>query len=45
MASFLYCYLAYNTDHPTELQQELDRWGIRPTHDEWQTIAAKAWGK
>jgi predicted Zn-dependent protease len=45
MASFLYCYLAYNTDHPNELQQELDRWGIRPAHDEWQAIALKAWGK
>jgi hypothetical protein len=45
LASFLYCYLAYNTDHPNELQQELDRWGIRPTHDEWQAIAAKAWSK
>jgi hypothetical protein len=27
------------------LQQELDRWEIRPNHDEWQAIAAKAWGK
>jgi hypothetical protein len=44
-ASFLYCYIAYNTSRTTELQQELDRWAARPWHDQWQAVAAKAWGQ
>jgi len=43
MASFLYCYLCYETNRGTELQAELKKWGARSGHDEWQTVVARAW--
>jgi len=43
MASFLYCYLCYETGRGPELQAELKKWGARNAHDEWQTVAARAW--
>jgi tetratricopeptide (TPR) repeat protein len=43
MASFLLCYLCYQTGRNEELHAELDRWAARPWKDQWQTIAEKAW--
>lgn len=43
MASFLLCYLTYQTGRGAELKAELDRWAARPWKDEWQTVADKAW--
>jgi hypothetical protein len=43
MASFLYCYLCYQTNRTTMLQAELKAWGEREGHDEWQSVVNRAW--
>ena len=43
MASFLYCYLCYETGRGKELQAEFNRWNARSGHDEWQSVVARAW--
>jgi hypothetical protein len=44
MASFLYCYICYETGRQDLLAAELKDWGARAGHDEWQSVAARAWG-
>ena len=43
LASFLYCYLCYQTDRTTELKAELKRWGTRHPGEEWQAVLSRAW--
>ncbi len=42
-ASFLYCYLCYQTGRSAAMQMELKKWGERQNHDEWQIVLSKAW--
>ena len=42
-ASFLYCYLCYQTGRTTALQGEFKKWNSRDTHDEWQIVLMRAW--
>jgi hypothetical protein len=44
MASFLYCYLCYQTGKTDLLNAELQKWRARDGHDEWQAVAQRAWG-
>jgi tetratricopeptide (TPR) repeat protein len=44
MASFLYCYICYETGRKAQLDTELQNWGAREGHDEWQVVAQRAWG-
>jgi hypothetical protein len=44
MASFLYCYVCYETGRTDLLQAELKKWAAQPGHDEWAEVAARAWG-
>ena len=44
MASFLYCYVCYETERQDLLDAELKKWAARAGHDEWQVVAARAWG-
>ncbi len=44
-ASFLYCYLCYQTGREDLMKQELDRWGNREWADGWQTALTRAWVK
>ena len=43
MASFLYCYLCYQTGRTDELKAELEKWGERPGRDDWQAVLKRAW--
>jgi tetratricopeptide (TPR) repeat protein len=43
-ASFLLCYLYYNTGRAADLQAELSRWSNRAWHDSWETVLSRAWG-
>ena len=43
-ASFLLCYMQYNTGRDIELQRELGRWGARPWKDSWQDVMKRALG-
>ena len=43
-ASFLLCYLDYNTGRKEELQHELGRWEARPWKDRWQGVMKRALG-
>lgn len=42
-ASFLYCYLCYQTGRTTALQTELKKWSERDSRDEWQVVLNRAW--
>jgi hypothetical protein len=42
-ASFLYCYLCYQTGRTTALQAELKKWSERDSRDEWQVVLNRAW--
>jgi tetratricopeptide (TPR) repeat protein len=44
-ASFLLCYMYYNTGRVQDMQAELARWSNRPWHDEWEGVLARAWGE
>ena len=44
-ASFLYCYLSYQTDHNLGLNEESGRWGVRAWKDSWYDITKRAWTK
>jgi hypothetical protein len=44
MASFLYCYVCYETGRTELLKTELEKWGARAGHDDWAEVAARAWG-
>ena len=37
-ASFLLCYMYYNTGRPQDVQAELGRWNNRPWHDAWEGV-------
>ena len=43
MASFLLCYLCYQTGRGEELNAELSRWSARTWRDEWAAVGEKAW--
>ena len=43
-ASFLLCYMDYNTERDVELQRELGRWGARPWKDTWYDVMNRALG-
>lgn len=44
MAAFLYSYLCYQTGRTDLLQGELGSWGAQSGHDQWQSVATRAWG-
>lgn len=43
MASFLYCYLCYQSGRTAQLKSELQAWSARDARDDWQSIAQRAW--
>jgi tetratricopeptide (TPR) repeat protein len=43
-ASFLLCYMYYNTGRPQDMQAELSRWNNRAWHDAWEGVLSRAWG-
>jgi hypothetical protein len=43
MASFLYCYICYETGRDAALQAELTRWSSRAGHDKWVDVLTRAW--
>jgi hypothetical protein len=45
MASFLYCYICYETGRKAQLDLELQKWSAREGRDEWQVVAQRAWGQ
>ncbi len=43
MASFLYCYLCYQTGREQEMRKEFVRWGNRDWKDSWYEVTRRGW--